>query len=295
MLTTSILFLLSSNAVTIRRDKSILYARIVITILLCCFFLCFNSFHTQFHDTGLGLFSGLYQTTSTTPVFHMFILLVTCLITHLTPFYLLAGKFNSLYKLVLFKVIYWLYDYERTIRFIQLTCVFMHLFFLLVLIIFTNDFLSIYVLEMQAGSDYSNTGQSDYTNPDYKPLPPVFDNDSKSWIPNPSNYPIHLEVSQSNDTAILKDNIDSVEITPSEYDKNFNVEGFKDSQHKSYQGSSAKVSADGCDITVTNDNLKIERDGEVIHDLHGKVSLTIDEDYILATCENQSGKVEVII
>lgn len=87
MLISSILFLLSSNAVTQRRDKSILYARIVITILVCCFILCINSFYSQFHDKGLGLFGGLYHTTAITHIFHIFIILVTALILQLNAFY----------------------------------------------------------------------------------------------------------------------------------------------------------------------------------------------------------------
>jgi len=86
MLISSILLLLSSNAVTQRRDKSILYARIVITILICCFIICMNSFYSQFHDKGLGLFGGLYHTTAVTHIFHMFVILISALIIALKGF-----------------------------------------------------------------------------------------------------------------------------------------------------------------------------------------------------------------
>jgi len=87
MLMLSIIFLLSSNAVTSRRDKSILYARIVITVLISCFILCINSYYSEFHDKGLGLFGGLYQSTAITHVFHMFVILITALILQLNGFY----------------------------------------------------------------------------------------------------------------------------------------------------------------------------------------------------------------
>ena len=109
MLISSILFLLSSNAVTQRRDKSILYARIVITILICCFILCMNSFYSQFHDKGLGLFGGLYHTTAVTHMFHIFIILVTALILQLNGFYprkVWTENYSSLYKLIFCKFIY---------------------------------------------------------------------------------------------------------------------------------------------------------------------------------------------
>ena len=87
MLIYSILFLLSSNAVSLRRDKSILYARIVITILICSFILCINSYYTDFHDKGLGFFGGFYQTSALTHTFHLFIFVITSLILVLNAFY----------------------------------------------------------------------------------------------------------------------------------------------------------------------------------------------------------------
>ncbi len=110
MLILSILFLLSSNAVTLRRDKSILYARCVITILISCFILCINSYYSQFHDKGLGLFGGLYQTSAITQVFHMFIILITALIIQLNGFYprkAWTEEYSSLYKLLVYKFTYY--------------------------------------------------------------------------------------------------------------------------------------------------------------------------------------------
>ena len=109
MLISSILFLLSSNAVTVRRDKSILYARIVITILTCCFSLCMNSLYSEFHAKGLGLFGGLYHTTAITHVFHIFIIIITGLILQLNGFYprkVWTKHYSSIYKLVFCKFIY---------------------------------------------------------------------------------------------------------------------------------------------------------------------------------------------
>ena len=109
MLIYSILFLLSSNAVTLRRDKSILYARIVITILICSFVLCYNSYYAEFHDKGLGFFGGFYQTSALTHIFHLFILLITSLILTLNAFYprkIWSEKYSSPHKLALYKLVY---------------------------------------------------------------------------------------------------------------------------------------------------------------------------------------------
>lgn len=109
MLIYSILFLLSSNAVSLRRDKSILYARIVITILICSFILCYNSYYTDFHDKGLGFFGGFYQTSALTHTFHLFLFIITSLILTLNGFYprkVWSEKYSSIYKLVFCKLVY---------------------------------------------------------------------------------------------------------------------------------------------------------------------------------------------
>lgn len=106
----SILLLLSSNAVTLRRDKSILYARIAIASLLCCFILCIYSYFSDFHSKGIGLFGGLFHTTAVTHIFHMFIVVITCLVLQLNSFYprkvLLENSTNP-FKFVSQKLIYY--------------------------------------------------------------------------------------------------------------------------------------------------------------------------------------------
>jgi len=110
MLMLSIIFLLSSNAVTSRRDKSILYARIVITILISCFILCINSYYSEFHNKGIGLFGGLYQSTAITHIFHMFVILITALVLQLNGFYprkVWTEHYSSLSKFLFYKFVYY--------------------------------------------------------------------------------------------------------------------------------------------------------------------------------------------
>jgi len=87
MLIFSILFLLLSNAVTIRRDKSILFSRISIIILLYSIILAQNGLYISYIDRGIGLYNGLFHMTSITQMFHIFILLVSAVILQLTAFY----------------------------------------------------------------------------------------------------------------------------------------------------------------------------------------------------------------
>jgi hypothetical protein len=86
MVFVSLLFLLLSNALTLRRDKSILYSRISITILIYSALIAYNS-NLIFIEKGIGLFGGLFHTTSTTNIFHIFIFILSAIILTLTSFY----------------------------------------------------------------------------------------------------------------------------------------------------------------------------------------------------------------
>jgi NADH-ubiquinone oxidoreductase chain 2 len=110
MLIFSILFLLLSNAVTLRRDKSILYSRIAITVLLYSAYLALDSLYLTNLDTGIGLYGGLFHTTSITQVFHIFIFLVSATILQLTGFYprrVVLPEYSSLNKLFFFNLLYY--------------------------------------------------------------------------------------------------------------------------------------------------------------------------------------------
>ena len=86
MLIYSNLFLLLSNAVTLRRDKSILFSRIAIIVLLYSSLIALNSLYIISLDKGIGLYGGLFHATSTTQIFHIFIFLISAIILQLTSF-----------------------------------------------------------------------------------------------------------------------------------------------------------------------------------------------------------------
>jgi NADH-ubiquinone oxidoreductase chain 2 len=99
------LLLLLSNAVTLRRDKSILYSRIAIIILLYSSLLGLVSLYIKYIDKGIGLYGGLFHVTSNTQIFHIFIFLISAAILLLTGFYprkLLISEHT--YKLLFYKL-----------------------------------------------------------------------------------------------------------------------------------------------------------------------------------------------
>jgi len=109
MLVFSLLLLLLSNAVTIRRDKSILYSRISIIILCMSCIVAQESLNLISLGKGLGLFGGLFYATAISHVFQMFIFLVSATILQLTGFYprkVWIKEYSSISKLFLYKFIY---------------------------------------------------------------------------------------------------------------------------------------------------------------------------------------------
>jgi NADH-ubiquinone oxidoreductase chain 2 len=110
MLIYSSLLLLLSNAVSLRRDKSILFNRIGITILLYSSLIALNSLYFISLDGGIGLYGGLFHATNITQVFHIFIFLVSAVIFQLTSFYprkVWVTEYSSLRKLFLYNFLYY--------------------------------------------------------------------------------------------------------------------------------------------------------------------------------------------
>jgi NADH-ubiquinone oxidoreductase chain 2 len=110
MLVFSILFLLLSNAVTLRRDKSILFNRVSIIILLYSTYLANESLYITSLNRGVGLYSGLFHITSITQIFQIFIFIISAAILQLTGFYprkVWTEKYSSLNKLLFYDFIYY--------------------------------------------------------------------------------------------------------------------------------------------------------------------------------------------
>ena len=87
MLVTSLTLLLLSNAVSSRRDKSILFSRTTLLILFYCFILLSFDLNLIFFDKGLSLFGGLIYCKGHSQIFALFIIFLSLVILILTSFY----------------------------------------------------------------------------------------------------------------------------------------------------------------------------------------------------------------
>ena len=158
MLVFSILFLLLSNAVTLRRDKSILFSRISIIILLYSSLFAINSLYMTSIDRGIGIYSGLFHATSITQIFHIFIFLISAVILQLTAFFprrVWSEKYSSLSKIFSYNFMY----YRRKIinkmgeqfKIIEYPLIILFIITGSVFLISTSDLVSIFLsIELQS-------------------------------------------------------------------------------------------------------------------------------------------------
>ena len=110
ILTFLIISLLLSNAVTLRRDKSILFSRVSILSLLCSSLLAIFALFLAFLNRGVGLFGSLFQATGITQIFHLFIFIISTVILQLNAFYprkVWIAAYSSIFKLFTNNFVYY--------------------------------------------------------------------------------------------------------------------------------------------------------------------------------------------
>jgi len=110
MLILSLIILILSNSITLRRDKSILYSRATITILVIAALISYDNLNFGFLNKGIGVFGGLFHATSITSVFQIFIMLISATILLLTSFYprkVWLREYSSMDKILFTKLVYY--------------------------------------------------------------------------------------------------------------------------------------------------------------------------------------------
>ena len=110
MLILSLVLLLLSTSIASRQDKSILYSRATITIFIIAILITQDNLFFLFLSKGIGIFGGLFHSSSITNVFHIVILAITSVILLLTSFYprkVWLREFSSIDRLLFTKLIYY--------------------------------------------------------------------------------------------------------------------------------------------------------------------------------------------
>ena len=158
MLFNSLILLLLSNAITSRRDKSILYSRSTIVILVISSFIAYDNLSFVFLAKGIGIFGGLFHTTATTNTFHIFIFLISSVILLLTSFYprkVWLKEYSSPNKFLFNKLIYYgtllLNKMGEQFKIIEYSLIILFIITGSVFLISTSDLVSIFLsIELQS-------------------------------------------------------------------------------------------------------------------------------------------------
>src|ERR1700712_4579794 len=77
MIVSLLTYLLISNALTLRKEKSILFSRIVMLSLILASVLAYNNIYVMSLDKGIGLYGGLFHVTLLTHSFNIFVFIVS--------------------------------------------------------------------------------------------------------------------------------------------------------------------------------------------------------------------------
>lgn len=156
MIILSIVSILLSNAVNLRRDISILYNRIAILILVYCILNDLASLSVI--TKGIGLHGGLLLINNLTQIFHIFVFLVTILILVLTSFYprkVWVNEYSSFKDLLLNKFVYYntkiINKMGEHFKIIEYPLILLFIVTGAVLLMSTNDLVSIFLaIELQS-------------------------------------------------------------------------------------------------------------------------------------------------
>lgn len=158
LLISSLILLLVSNAVSIRRDKSILYSRIVIQTLIFASIITLNSLYIRPLEKGIGIYGGLFNVTTFSQTFNIFIFIVSALILVLTAFYprkVYVEQYSSISKLLGFKFLYNKNSISNKtgeqFRIIEYALIIMFIISGAVFLISTGDLISVFLsIELQS-------------------------------------------------------------------------------------------------------------------------------------------------
>lgn len=103
MLILSLIYLLFSNALAMRKEIAIFYSRSAILTLVSAGLICYDNLYVVNLHKGIGLYGGLFNITSLTQSFTIFVLLISSLILVYNSFYhrtLVSNQISSLQSIL---------------------------------------------------------------------------------------------------------------------------------------------------------------------------------------------------
>jgi len=186
-------YLLISNALILRKDKSILFSRIVMVSLGLTNFLAFNNLFVMTLDKSTGIYGGLFHVTAFTQNFNLFIFIII-------PLLALFISITLLLRLQLNVVaVYFLVNGNSSIILIKVFINVIYLIFLLCSFDFMYIFIDYYTMEHGLDLGTLNCEGSSGNNPTDNPGNTNPDNSNgggKGKKPKPD---LHIKVGPESD------------------------------------------------------------------------------------------------
>lgn len=156
MITLATVLLLLNNAVTLRRDISILFNRITIIILI--YSITHHTIGLFMLTKGLGLHGGLLYVTNITQIFQIFIFIISIIILQLTSFYprkVWINEYSSLQQQIINTFVYYktkiINKMGEQFKIIEYPLILLFIITGATFLISTNDLVSIFLsIELQS-------------------------------------------------------------------------------------------------------------------------------------------------
>lgn len=104
ILTGHLMLILTSNALTINTEKSILYSRTLIISMASVSYITFNSININTLSNGISIFNGLFNVSILSQSFNLFLFLLAGIIAMLTAFYPKSPKVISMHSMKLVNI-----------------------------------------------------------------------------------------------------------------------------------------------------------------------------------------------
>jgi len=193
MLTSLLTYLLISNALSLRKDKSILFSRIVMVSLILTNILAFNNLFLISLDKGIVVYTDLFNVTAFTQSFNIFIYTISPLLALLLSLTLLLP--SELHIVAVYFLVYG----NSTIIMIKAFINIIYLIFMLCSFDFMSLFIDYYYLEHNLDLGTLNSEGTSGENSTDKPANSNSDNSNEGGKGKKPKPNLHIKVGAQSD------------------------------------------------------------------------------------------------
>jgi len=260
MLVSSLIYLLISNVLSLRKDKTILFSRIAMICLVLTSYLAFNNLFFIYLDKGISIdmYGGIFHVTAFTQKFNIFILIITPFLAFISLTLIFRLQLNIV-------AVYYLVSGNNLITLIKAFIYVIYLIYVLCTFDFMSNFIDYYSMEHELDLGSLNCEGSSGNNSNDNPGNSNPDNSNgggKGKKPKPN---LHIKVGPETDSEkrlysianCLHDNAEDFSAinpkaeaeTMCDYSDTFDSKG-KIELHKAFENSKVALRCDNCGAII---------------------------------------------